>query len=297
MIKLKKCLDGGFRDENDRLVNGKLDVESLMQEDKSLDDFLLDWDEEFAPLEFLFESTSGDEVLGRLLARGNVQLAKGEPKTGKSAFGLLLITAALKGEFLGIKSLQGAMKVLWVDTEQDEQTVRDKVCKVWEMADVPSDKERLHVLSLRKESVNEQRLVWLLDAVRKYRPDFVFVDGVVDLCEDFNDNKESATVVFKLLRAAEELNCAMLCVIHSNKQNNEARGHLGAILQQKCTEMYLLEKLGIEGNVRVNQQASRFGKVSDITFRIGDGFALLPADATWSGVNEKKEGRTGKNRR
>lgn len=39
-----------------------------------------------------------------LMACNNLHLVKGREKTGKSAFGVLLITAALGGEFLGVRA-------------------------------------------------------------------------------------------------------------------------------------------------------------------------------------------------
>lgn len=238
-----------------------------------LADYWLDLDKESEPLDFLFHI----DVAERLLARCNIQIVKGREKTGKSAYGTLLMTAALKGEFLGVHSECTDLKVLWADTEQDEGTLRKRGIKVCEMAGIAHDDPRFCILALKKAAIDD-RLGLLLAGIQDKNPDFVFLDGAVDLCRDFNDNRECFGLVDQLGKVAEQQNCAILCVIHTNKVGLEARGHLGGILQQKCSEVYLLKR-PIKGAVAtVEQQLARYADVPDISFRFGEDFAVLPAD-------------------
>lgn len=241
----------------------------------NLDEYWLDLDGEDAPLEFLF--VMGEDH--KLLARGNVQTIAGREKTGKSFFGVLLNVAGLNGEFLGVKSVCPDMRVLWVDTEQDERTLREKALKMWEMAGIPRQDDRVNILTLKKAEITE-RLELMLLALEEVKPDFVFLDGVADLCLNFNDNQECAGLVNRLIQVAEQYNCAILCVNHVTRGTNESRGHLGAILQQKSSEVYLMKRDKRSPEATVTQDSSRFADVPDICFRFGEGFSLLPSEGS-----------------
>lgn len=227
----------------------------------------LDLDGTDEPIDFLFRYKGKHD----LIARGNTQLVKGREKTGKSAIGIALMVAAMKGSFLQIEPNRGDYTLLWIDTEQDKTTLRKRAKAALKMACEASTNDRLQIVTLKGESPSE-RLKIALTAIRETRPDLVFIDGVVDLCEDFNDNKQSATVTNELLKATEENNCAIICVIHTNKKDEEARGHLGTILQQKCSEVYEVTKNGDTATVR--QDKCRFADIPNISFRFADGFTL-----------------------
>lgn len=212
-----------------------------------------------------------------LMASNNLHLVRGREKTGKSAFGVLLITAALGGEFLGVLACKKSMRVTWIDTEQDLSTLRRKARKAVEMAQDGENGARLSVYSVKSLSPAE-RLKTVLEAIRESRADFVFLDGLADLCADFNDQKECARVVGELVNAAEEAGCALLAVIHTSKTDkSEARGHVGAIAQQKAGEVYEVRREPGSPVADVMQVLSRFASVPDIAFEFGDEFALLPA--------------------
>lgn len=212
-----------------------------------------------------------------LMASNNLHLVRGREKTGKSAFGVLLITAALGGEFLGMRACVENMRATWIDTEQDLGTLKKKARKAVEMAQDGGKGKRVSVYSLKGLSPAE-RLKTALEAIRGSRADFVFLDGLADLCADFNDQKECARVVDELVNVAEETRCALLTVIHTSKTDkSEARGHIGAIAQQKAGEVYEVRREPGGRVADVGQVLSRFASVPDLSFEFGDDFALLPA--------------------
>lgn len=221
-----------------------------------------------------------------LMASNNLHLVRGREKTGKSAFGVLLITAALGGEFLGVLACKKSMRVTWIDTEQDLSTLRRKARKAVEMAQDGENGARLSVYSVKSLSPAE-RLKTVLEAIRESRADFVFLDGLADLCADFNDQGESAQVVGELVNVAEETRCALLTVVHTSKTDkSEARGHVGAIAQQKAGEVYEVRRETGGRVADVGQVLSRFASVPDLSFEFGDDFALLPA---YGGLTKQQE--------
>lgn len=231
----------------------------------------LDINGEIEPTDFLFTLTGKYGII----ARGNLHTLQGTKKAGKSAAGLVLIVSALKGEFLGIECNTDNPVILWADTEQDKATLQNKARAVLSMAGIEKQPERLKVLTFRGYGSPAEVLAATLQAIADNTPDLVFLDGVVDLCQAFNDEEESREVVRKLEAYAERYGSAILGLIHTNKHDNEARGHLGAIMQQKSAEIYQVNK---EGNTaEVSQVCSRFAPVPPFSFSFADDFKVAPA--------------------
>lgn len=225
------------------------------------------------PIDFLF--TLGGKY--GLIARANLHTLQGQKKAGKSAAGLALIVAAIKGEFIGITPSRENLAVLWIDTEQDKNTLRQKAKAVLSMAGRETMPESLKIVTLRGYGSPADALAATLQAIAENAADFVFLDGVVDLCQAFNDEEKSRAVVRQLEAHAEKYGAAILGLIHTNKYNDEARGHLGAIMQQKSAEIYQVNK---EGNAaQVTQPFSRFAPVPPFSFTFADDFKIAaPAE-------------------
>ena len=240
---------------------------------------------EDAPIDFLF--TLGGKY--GLIARANLHTLRGAPKTGKSAAGLALIAAALKGDFIGITPSRDNLAVLWIDTEQDKDTLRQKAKAVLSMAGLDTQPERLKVVTLRGYGGPADALAATLQAIQENAADFVFLDGVVDLCQAFNDEEKSREVVRQLETYAEQYKAAILGLIHINKKDGEARGHLGAILQQKSAEIYQVAKEG--DTAEVSQAFSRFAPVPPFSFAFQDDFKIGPAADALSKAKEETRAR------
>lgn len=225
------------------------------------------------PIDFLF--TLGGKY--GLIARANLHTLQGQKKAGKSAAGLALIVAAIKGEFIGITPSRENLAVLCIDTEQDKNTLRQKAKAVLSMAGRETMPESLKIVTLRGYGSPADALAATLQAIAENAADFVFLDGVVDLCQAFNDEEKSRAVVRQLEAHAEKYGAAILGLIHTNKYNDEARGHLGAIMQQKSAEIYQVNK---EGNAaQVTQPFSRFAPVPPFSFTFADDFKIAaPAE-------------------
>lgn len=209
-----------------------------------------------------------------IIARNNLHTLKGSLKTGKSAWGLILMVAALKGEFLGIKARYNDMKILWIDTEQDEATLHDKAQAVMRMAGLNTWPERIKMVAFcNYDGAIADMLATTLDAIEENPADFVFLDGVVDLCTGFNDEKSSMEAVIKLLRKAQQTGAAILGLIHINKNDTNARGHLGGIFEQKSADIYLLKNNG--GIAKVLRERSRNAAPGlEFSFSFADNYEL-----------------------
>ena len=63
----------------------------------------------------------------------------------------------------------------------------------------------------------------------------VFVDGIVDLCRNYNDLEESSDLVTFLMNMASSRGFLLLDVLHNARSTGDARGHLGTELLNKAT--------------------------------------------------------------
>ena len=226
------------------------------------------------PIDFLF--TLGGKY--GLIARANLHTLQGTKKAGKSAAGLALIAAALKGDFIGITPSRADLGILWIDTEQDRNTLRQKARAVLSIAGLDTMPDRVKIVTLRGYGSPADLLAATLQAIAENTADFVFLDGVVDLCPAFNDEEKSREVIRQLEASAEGSGAAILGLIHTNKRDNEARGHLGAVLQQKSAEIYQVDKTG--DTARVSQPFSRFAPVPPFSFGFADDFKIVPVGGT-----------------
>ncbi|MFH0865775.1 MAG: hypothetical protein V1904_06245, partial [Bacteroidota bacterium] len=63
---------------------------------------------------------------------------------------------------------------------------------------------------------------------------YAVIDGIADLSIGINDEDEASRVSTMLLRLTKIYNCHISTVIHQNKQDNYATGHLGSAIMKKA---------------------------------------------------------------
>lgn len=89
------------------------------------------------------------------------------------------------------------------------------------------------------------RLKYIEEAIKEENPTVVFIDGIVDLVQDFNSNIESGRMIQQLLKMTTEYGCSISCILHQNKgTDNNMRGHLGTELLNKVTDCFTVKKNG-----------------------------------------------------
>ena len=178
-------------------------------------------------------------------ARCDIHAVKGKQKSGKSAVLKVCTAALLAGRQFRVKSEQEHPVTLFIDTEQqaaDVKHVIDEVKHMTGLDDAYID-QHLHLFTLRRRSYDT-----LLDDTRllidHYRPQVVFLDGVVDFVQSFNDEVLSRQLLHDLLMLSEEFKCAIVNVLHENKATDDEnmRGHLGTVLSQKAGNVLKCKK-------------------------------------------------------
>ena len=224
--------------------------------------------------------------------KGDIQLITGAHKSGKSFAVLTLEVALLNGSFGNdwCANYQN-IKVLHIDTEQHESNVADRAKKLHRLCEweTSQNNERFKVLTLRTCSPKE-RLDLVETAIVEFSPDFVVIDGIRDLCNDFNDIEESAELVNTAMRLSSQYAVAILCVLHRNKTDANARGHLGTELNNKCSDIYSVTLK--DSVVTLVQNACRNAPIDDSHFYINEYGIPEPADAPTTKKETKQKERT-----
>lgn len=157
----------------------------------------------------------------------------GHEKSRKSTFLYTLIMGGLIGQpLLGFQWEKPIRKILVFDTEQARKWIKRAGNMIKRVSPASNWKEKVEIFGLKKIS-DAQRLDFIKERIYLCGPDLdlIIIDGIADLCNDFNDLGKSKAVIEQLMNLHPT--AALAGVIHLNKGNGEERGHLGAIFKQK----------------------------------------------------------------
>jgi hypothetical protein len=213
-------------------------------------------------------------------ARCDVHAVKGKQKSGKSAVLKVCAAALLRGQQFRVKSEQEEPEVLHIDTEQqaaDVKLVIDEVKQMTGLDDAYID-QHLHLFTLRRRSY-DTLLEDLRLLIESLHPQVVFLDGVVDFIQSFNDEVLSRQLIRDLLMICEEHGCAIVCVLHENKATDDEnmRGHLGTVLSQKAGSVLQCKKLK-GGIINVSCPDARHGTMPAWNISFDKDGHLIDAD-------------------
>jgi RecA-family ATPase len=226
---------------------------------------------------------------GGILPLGDISAVTGLAKSGKSTFVSVLLSSVLGSDRFGLSTQDTGAKVLYIDTEQHKRNVAKVRKRILQIAPTGAN-ERLKMIALR-ELTPQQQANSIAMAVGYYQPQIVVIDGIVDLIDDFNNIEQSRRIVKHLLQVASTYNCHIINVLHTNKSQEvtgvaNMRGHLGAILGNKCSECWSVKK---DGNVFTSTltQARNVDDGEKITYTISNGELTTAEEA----IREAKEAK------
>ena len=218
-------------------------------------------------------------------SKGNLHAIKAKPKHGKTTAIYLMGVGMLRENGWGVLSAAiKKPKITIFDTEQAERDAQEKYVTALEMAELPIEDiyDRLEVYSLRSQTMQEKRDT-IEHVIKVKQPDIVFIDGIVDLLVDFNDVKASQELIERLMQLSTKevvgKDVAIVCVLHTNKnsEDNNMRGHLGTMLQQKASSTFMVTKSN--GVFTVTNTESRHGEVPSWSFCYDDDNNIVDATA------------------
>lgn len=179
---------------------------------------------------------------------GNFSLIQGKAKSRKSYFLSALMAAAIsENDVCGhIRGHVSDKTNIYIDTEQGDWHAAKAKKRIQSMAglDPRINYGNFKHYKFRGLMSNKERLR-LTDYIMKINNNIglVVIDGIVDLASaGVNDEAEATALASKLLQWTSENNCHISIVLHENKNDRNAKGHLGSYLVQKAETTISLAK-------------------------------------------------------
>ena len=234
-----------------------------------------------------------NDVTYPIASLGNISVVIGKAKSRKTFLLILFLAAWLAlGIFKRIfKSVSSPTRnrVILLDTEQATYKVHQVGKKIQTLSENYSPLE-LEVYGLRSKSVPER--IGILQHIA-YNTDGVLViaiDGIRDLLYDINDPKESSELVGLLMKISEERNIHIITVLHQNKGDNNARGHLGTEAVNKAETVISVAKDEKNPDISiVSPEYCREKEFPDFAIGIDDqGLPYVVGD--WAGAGSEPSG-------
>lgn len=224
------------------ISEGTEEAKEQIQDTKILDKI---WSERFdinvKPVEkpstlFVWDSFKQDWT--GMCGDGEIITFLGASKSRKSAIASMACATGLNGgldEVLMFKGDFEGRNIIHLDTEQGATDYHNMVKEMFWQANIPSGTNPKNFYSFRLTEYSLEQKVSFLDYVihKVGNVGYVFLDGIVDLCQDFNDLKESKMLVSYVRQLAAKHRFSLANVLHNAKSTGLARGHLGSFLEEK----------------------------------------------------------------
>ena len=234
--------------------------------------------------------TDGNET--PFFVRGDIHAVKAKAKAGKTTALKVMLAALLQGVLFLLKSLIDCARIVYFDTEQSRADTKRILSDVAKMTGLGSDviDSRVSLYSLR--CIDQEQLLPLLrQAIEDHKPDVVFIDGIVEFVASFNDEVESKTLIKNLLPLAQDNDCAIVCVLHTNKSDDDhnMRGHLGSFLTQKAATVLECKKERGSSVITVSCSEARHKEPAEWSIMFGSDDTIVSADEQRLQLRKKQE--------
>ena len=184
-----------------------------------------------------------DTIIGTL---GNFSASIGKAKSKKTFNVSAIVASALNNStVLHYRSTfpENKRKILYIDTEQGRYHCQQVLKRILHLADLPEYKnpDNLIMLALRKFSP-KLRMAIVEQAIGKI-PDLglVIIDGIRDFLYDINSSSESTDIISKFMQWMDDRQIHIHTVLHQNKNDEHARGHIGTELNNKAETIMQIE--------------------------------------------------------
>lgn len=220
--------------------------------------------------------SSVHSTLGTL---GNFSLIIGKAKSRKSFFVSIAISAAISEDIV-LKRYKSELpkkqqEVIYFDTEQGEFHVQQALKRICRQTGIEKP-DNLHVYHLRTLKPSERLKIIETIIYNNDNVGFVVIDGIRDLVTSINDEVQATKMSSKLLKWSEERNIHIVTVLHQNKSDNNARGHLGTELVNKAeTVLSVIKMKGNEEVSIVEPVSCRNKEPESFAFKIIDGLPTI----------------------
>lgn len=229
------------------------------------------------------------------IPKGDIQAIKAKSKNGKSFLCSIFIASLFGCKDFGFEVCREVGKVLYFDTEQNPRNTAKLVRRIHELIgwDLSEDNSLFAAYALRGEETAD-RVKIIEEEISFEKPSAIFIDGISDLIENFNDVEQSTKLINELMRISVKYDCSVTCVLHTNKAKEDSgmKGHLGTMLLQKASDVFEVKKDG--ATFTVEETDCRNEPIEDFAFAIdGHGIPYKAQTAAGRKEQEKADRMTG----
>lgn len=229
--------------------------------------------------------------------RGELVAVCGKAKSGKTLFLSILMAACLTPKMLALEqsNTEKPLRVLWLDTEQSQQSTQDIIIhRIIPLVRGRTDQDALtdnqtatafddifFAYNLRGMGFKKRRQLMEI-AISNVQPDLVVIDGIKDLVTDINDAAQATLIMEQVMGLAQNHHCCIVNVLHQNKSeaDHNMRGSIGTELTNKAFEVYTCEYLESRDTFKVSQRLSRRNRIKRrLFYQLGeDGLPIESAE-------------------
>jgi hypothetical protein len=126
--------------------------------------------------------------------------------------------------------------------------------------------------------------------INDFRPQVVVIDGIVEFVASFNDEAMAKQLIHDLLGLSEEHRLAMVCVLHTNKADDDhnMRGHLGTMLAQKAGTVLECRKDRGSSVITVSCSDARHQEMPDWSIMFSQDGHIVDADEQRQQLQEQR---------
>ena len=188
---------------------------------------------------------AGEAIIGTL---GNFSVSTGKAKAKKTFNVSAIVAAALIYEKVleyQASFPESKRTILYFDTEQSPYHCQLVMQRILRLAKLPIAKEPQNLKFSHLRAIadpNERREIIRYAIYNTPNVGLVVIDGIRDLMLDINNSTEATKLVGDLMQWTSEQNIHIQTVLHLNKGDDNARGHIGTELNNKAETVLQITK-------------------------------------------------------
>lgn len=173
----------------------------------------------------------------------NIVTVSGLPKQGKSRYiGAMAASAISRQEIFNIRMKLPEEKPVigYFDTEQGEYDYYKSMNYISHLAG--GFTENFHSFNTREDFPKIQ--INLIKTFLEEQPNcsVLFLDGILDLLDSYNDEKESIRLMRLLKKWSKEKDLLIILVLHRKKDGSSTLGHIGSAIDRVSQSILTVEK-------------------------------------------------------
>lgn len=223
---------------------------------------------------FCYDALSGENI--PFASFGDIVTIVGAAKSRKSAVCNSIAAALLQdatnfNPILNFEGLINNRNIVILDTEQNAPDFYNSQKQILRQANQQTDPKNLFSFCITDINLTD-RLAFVEYVFNKVgNVGALIIDGIVDICEDYNDQKGSRQLIDHLKVLISKNNTLLIPVLHNARSTGSARGHLGTELINKSKAVINVKKDDDAGTssvsfqyIRGNREPQQFEITHDI---------------------------------